>query len=172
MRQTRSIRNRRQRNKREVMELDITSLLDILVIILVFLLKSYNSSGILFNVPKGIILPQSSSQSNNTPGVVVQVSETKIWVDDDLVLDRENPTGKIYDRGDRRIIPLYNALVEKRRTIQQVEKTSPNAKKFSGVVNLIIDKTVKYNEIKKLMYTAAEAQYQRYKFVVMGTESY
>ena len=154
------------------MELDITSLLDILVIILVFLLKSYNSSGILFNVPKGIILPQSSTKANNTPGVVVQVSETKIWVDDELILDREAQSKGVYDRGGRRIIPLFNKLVEKRRTIQQVEKTSDKAKKFSGVVNLIIDKTVKYNEIKKLMYTAAEAQYQRYKFVVMGTDAY
>ncbi len=172
MRQTRSIRNRKARNKRSVMELDITSLLDILVIILVFLLKSYNSSGILFNVPKGIVLPTSSSQSNNTPGVVVQVSEDKIWVDDELILDKtETPSG-IYDRGGRRIIPLFNKLVEKRRTIQQVKDQAPEAaKKFSGVVNLIIDKTVKYNDIKKLMYTAAEAQYQRYKFVVMGVEN-
>ena len=171
MRSSRSIRHRKKRLKREVMDLDITSLLDILVIILVFLLKSYNTSGILFNVPKGIVLPKSSTINDNTPGVVVQVSETKIWVDDELVMDLEETKDRIYDRGGRRIIPLFNKLVEKRQTIQMIEKSSENANKFSGVVNLIIDKSVKYNYIKKLMYTAAEAEYQRYKFVVLGNEN-
>ncbi len=152
------------------MDVDITSLLDILVIILVFLLKSYNASGILFNVPKGITLPSSETKNTNTPGVVVQVSDTKIWVDNELVLDREDSNGRIYDHGGRRVIALYNKLVEKRTTVELLEKQTQGVKKFSGIVNLIIDKKVKYNDIKKLMYTAAEAKYQKYKFVVLSEE--
>lgn len=170
MRSTRSIRNRGKRVKREIMEIDITSLLDILVILLVFLLKSYNASGVILNVPKGIELPISESQNINTSGVLVQVSPKVIWVDDKEVLNLKNPPRRPFDHGGRRIIPLFNALVKKRLEIKQVEKSSEHAKKFSGTINLIVDKTLKYSFLKKLLYTAAEAGYKRYKFVVLADE--
>ena len=168
MRLNRSIRNRGKRNKKELIDLDITSLLDILVIMLVFLLKSYNSTGIVMNIPEGITLPISKSQDLSTSGVVVQVSEDKIWVDDQEILDKTSPSGKVYDYGGRRIIPLFNELVSKKNTIKQVEKTTPAATKFSGIVNLIVDKSIKYSEVKKILFTAAEAGYKSYKFVVLG----
>jgi biopolymer transport protein ExbD len=149
MRLNRSIRNRGRRGKKALIDLDITSLLDILVIMLVFLLKSYNSTGIVLNVPKDISLPSSNSQDLSTSGVVVQVSPTTIWVDDQVVLNKEEPKGRVYDYGGRRIIPLFNELVNKKNLVKRVEKTSPEAQKFSGVVNLIVDKTIKYSEVKK-----------------------
>ena len=166
----RSIRFRGKRKKKEVIDLDITSLLDILVIMLVFLLKSYNSSGVILNVPKGVSLPTSESVSINTSGTIVQVSPTTIWVDDEEVLNTKKVKGRVYDHGGRRIIPLYNSLVKKKNTIKRVEKSAENAKKFSGVVNLIVDKSLKYNYMKKLMYTCAEAGFRKYKFVVLGEE--
>ena len=170
MRKKRSIRHRKKRSKRSVLELDITSLLDILVIILVFLLKSYNTSGVIFNIPQGISIPQSESKKTSTPGVIIQFSKEKIWVDDELVIEELNARN-ITDHGGRRIIALFDKLVDKRRTIELVEKNSPNAKKFQGVANLIIDKSVGYNLIKKVLYTAAEAKFIRYKFVVLGEEN-
>lgn len=167
MRTNRSIRNRGRRPKREVFELDITSLLDILVIILVFLLKSYNSSGIILNVPKDIQLPASNSISVNSVGVNIQVSADTIWVDDKIVLETEAPM-KL--RGGNLVSPLYNELVRKKNLIKQTEKTSPEAQKFSGIANLILDKTLKYNEIRKIMHTTAAAGFKAYKFVVLGED--
>lgn len=171
MRTTRSIRNRGRRSKKEPIDLDITSLLDILVIMLVFLLKSYNATGIILNIPEDIKLPTSASSDINTQGVVVQVSEKKIWVDDEVVLDKENPEGRTYDYGGRRIIPLFNILVGKKNLVKRIEKATPEAQKFSGVVNLIVDKKIKYSEIKKILFTSAEAGYMSYKFVVLGEDN-
>lgn len=170
MSRVRSISGRgRTRRKKKSFEIDITSLLDILVILLVFLIKNYNASGIVLNVPKGIELPTSKSQSLNTSGIIVQVSPTTIWVEDKIVLEAQKDT-LAEDRTGRRIIPLFNELVKRKEIIKQIEKSSPNAKKFSGVVNLVVDKTIKYSYIKKLMYTAAEAGFGKYKFVVMTQE--
>ena len=102
------IRKRIRRNKQEAVDVDITSLLDILVILLVFLLHSYNSSGIVINVPSGIELPRSASESPNTMGVMIQVSASKIWVDNEEILNSEQLPDRVYDYGGRRIIPLYN----------------------------------------------------------------
>ena len=119
MARVRSIRNRKRRGKKDLFEIDITSLLDILVILLVFLLKSYNSSGVTLNVPKGIELPKSASVSLNNAGVMIQVSEEKIWVDSETVLDVNSLPSKVYDHRGRRIIPLFNELVKKKEEIKK-----------------------------------------------------
>lgn len=166
MRSNRLIRKRGNKTKKEVMEVDITSLLDILVIMLVFLLNSYNSSGIVLNVPKGVVLPKSESQSLNTSGVVVQVSEKMIWVDDKEILDLEKTTVS----RDGIIAPLYDELVAKKNLVKQIEKSAENATEFSGNVNMIVDKGIRYSFLRRLMFTAAEAGYKQYKFVVLGEE--
>ncbi|MBL6989194.1 MAG: biopolymer transporter ExbD [Bacteriovoracaceae bacterium] len=171
MRLQRSIRHRGRRRNKGAMELDITSLLDILVIMLVFLLKSYNSSGIFINIPQGVTLPISASSSINTSGIIVQVSPSKIWVEDKVILDTKNLPPKVYDHGRRRIISLYNELVKRKEVIKQVQKSSPEAQKFTGRINFVIDKSLKYSYIKKLMYTCAAAGFQQYKFIVMGEDT-
>lgn len=162
-------RSLRRHKKPAAFDIDITSLLDILTIMLVFLLQSYNSSGVIINVPKGIELPQSNSESLNNFGVNIQISQTQIWVDDKEVLNTENADGaNIYDEGGRRVIPLYDQLVKVKELIKQSEKLSPQAKKFGGIANLIVDKSLKYSYVKKIMYTCAAAGFKEFKFVVMS----
>lgn len=157
-----------RRKKNSVFDIDITSLLDILTILLVFLLQSYNSSGVIINVPEGIELPRSASESLNNFGVNIQVSKTNIWVDDTEVLNSETTDpSQIFDEGGRRIIPLYNELIKIKETIKASEKLSPDANKFSGVANLVVDKSLKYNYLKRVMYTCAAAGFKEFKFVVL-----
>jgi biopolymer transport protein ExbD len=157
-----------RRKKDQVFDIDITSLLDILTILLVFLLQSYNSSGVTINVPKGIELPRSASETLNNFGVNVQVSKTNIWVDDVEVLNSStSDVSQLYDEGGRRIVPLFNELVKIKETIKATEKLSPDAKKFSGLVNLVVDKSLKFNYLKRVMYTCAAAGFKEFKFVVM-----
>lgn len=169
---TRSIRSRNQRRTgKEPFEVDITSLLDILVILLVFLLKSYSTSGIIINIPEGVVLPSSQSKTNNNPGVMIQVSPEKIWVDDEEVLNTADTAlngQQLFSHEGRLITALYDALVKKKEEIDVTASSSPQAKPFSGIANFVVDKTLKYDYIKKLMYTTAEAGFKEYKFVVMG----
>lgn len=170
MRKSRSIRNRGRKRKHNVFDLDITSLLDILVIMLVFLLQSTNSTGIIMTVPKGVELPTSVSATPNNEGIIVQVSATTIWVDDQEVLSIDDDIRSKVDQGGRRLIPLFNELVKRKEIIKQSARSSSQANDFGGVVNLIVDKTIKYSFVKKLLYTCAEAGFKEYKFVVMGVE--
>jgi biopolymer transport protein ExbD len=170
MARNRSIRNKKRKNKRDF-DLDITSLLDILVILLIFLIKSYNSSGVTLNIPEGIELPKSQSAHINTAGVIIQVSKDKIWVDSKTILDTADLPRNLYDDGGRRVIPLFDELSKKKEQIKNLNvQTGGKAKKFSGIVNLIVDKSLKYSYVKKIMYTCASAGFREYKFVVMGNE--
>ncbi|RLA64711.1 MAG: hypothetical protein DRQ88_07595 [Epsilonproteobacteria bacterium] len=170
MSRKRSILNRGKRRKEKVVDLDITSLLDVLVILLVFLLKSYSATGELANIPKGITLPKSESETINSPGVVVQASKTKIWVNDEEIIDTKK-AAIIYDDGGKRIPRLYNKLVEWKEKYKNTHKSAKNAKKFSGSINLVLDKEIKYNYLKSILNTAADAGYKTYQFVVRGEDS-
>lgn len=167
----RSIRKRKKRRKIAVLDLDITSLLDILVILLVFLLKSYNSSGVVFNVSKNIILPHSDSISLSNAGVMVQVSTDSIAVEEiNLPTNGRGLNGLTTDMDGMRITSLYDELVKRKHTYKVVEKSVPEANKFSGIVNLLVDKSINYSFLKKVMFTCAEAGYKQYKFVVKGDD--
>jgi biopolymer transport protein ExbD len=171
MRSNRSIRNRGKRKKPEVMDIDITSLLDILVILLVFLLKSYNSSGQVINVPKGVDLPISESQSISSSGTIVQVSPSSIWVDDkEVMIHRGTSISSYSDRGNR-IIPLLTELRKKKAEIEKISNQAPKAKEFTGRINLLVDKTIKYSFLQRIMHTSASAGFSQFKFVVLGTDN-
>jgi biopolymer transport protein ExbD len=162
MSRKRSIRTRGKRQKKEkVSELDITSLLDVLVILLVFLLKSYSATGELAKIPKGVTLPKSDSQTLNNPGVIVQASKSQIWVDDKEI-EGQNINQKITN--------LYNILESKKQTVQNIQKSAKNAVKFTGKVNLVLDKDIKYNYLRSILKVAADAGYQTYQFIVSGQE--
>lgn len=165
---SRRLQSKRRRSGQKTFDIDITSLLDILTILLVFLIQSYNASGVIINVPEGITLPRSSSESQNTFGVNIQVSADKIFVDDKEVFNTASMPERVYDNDGRRIIALYDELVKIKETIKLSEKTSPNANKFSGIANLVIDKTLKYSYVKKIMFTCADAGFKEFKFVVLA----
>ena len=170
MARKRLVRNRMRKKSKKSFEVDITSLLDILVILLVFLLKSYSASNVILNIPENITLPNSTSQAINTDGVVIQVSPDKIWVDDEEVLSSSNSKTKIYDENGQRIIALFNELMTKKANFKLLTQATQGQQPFTGIVNLIVDKKVKYSYLKKLLYTCASAGFKQYKFVVLGQE--
>jgi len=170
----RAIRHRGRRGKKAPFELDITSLLDILVILLVFLLKTYSTNNVVINIPKEIVLPDSKSIESNTPGVVIQISKEKIWVDSNIIVDyANNPEGvKVYDHGKRLFVPLYDELVRVREEIELTNKQANLDQDFSATANLVVDKEITYIDVKRILYTAAEAGFKQYKFVVLGEEQF
>ena len=165
----RSLKRRFRKRQKTSFDVDITSLLDILVILLVFLLKSYNTTGVLYTIPKEISLPFSESQTPTQNGIVIQVSKSSIWVDDKKIYstDKKDLDKEIYfSESNGEIIPLYDELVKKREQIQQIEQTTEDAQKFTGLVSLVIEKSLMYSDIKRVMATCANAGFMKFKLSV------
>jgi biopolymer transport protein ExbD len=51
--------------------LNITSMLDMFTILIIFLLKSYSAEGIILTIPADLYLPNSTTQSAPAPGLVI-----------------------------------------------------------------------------------------------------
>jgi biopolymer transport protein ExbD len=73
-------------------------------------------------------------------------------------------------KGEKELFLLFNSLIKKKEEIKNIARMESSAKTFSGLANLVIDKSIKYDYVKKVMYTCAEAGFKEFKFVVMGEE--
>jgi biopolymer transport protein ExbD len=168
MSRLRSIRHRGQKKVAEDKDLVITSLLDILTTILLFLVVDTSLSGDVIPILPDIKIPTSLAQNHTGPAVTVQVSKSQIYVEDLNVVNYEKlqKDNILYDLGGRRIVPLYNELVRLKDEVNSVKKQVPDAQEFSGLINLVVDESLTYETIKRILFTAAEAGYKEYKFIV------
>jgi len=145
-----------KRTKKEPMDIDITSLLDVLVILLVFLLKSYNASDLKLNLVKKLTVPKSVSRTLGNHTVIVQVdSEKKIFVNKEEV-------GYALGAGENQA--LLAKLNEIRNGISERLPASKQEKK----INLVFDEGLPYQVMKSIMHTSAVAGYSEFKFIVQG----
>lgn len=160
---------------REPLDVDITSLLDILVILLVFLLKSYNASDLKLEVAKNISLPDSKSEQLGNMAVIVQVSAEKdLWINNIRI-------GRVPASTDEKLDILYGALQEEGKkqdeAIKELEQTvATNADKGALAtrksnrkrVNIVMDQSLNYEVLRKIMHTSALAGFPEFKFIVQG----
>lgn len=148
----------RRREKQEV-DVDITSLLDILTILLVFLLKSYNASDLKLDITKGLEMADSTSTYMTRFAPVVQVSkEAKVFLNNKEI-------GRLPASGEMPI--LTNKLKEERAKTEENNKTKKQQYN-ADLVNLVFDKEMDYQVVQRVMHDSALAGYSQFKFIVKG----
>lgn len=164
-----SIRTKRKR--REIQAgggLTITSLMDIMTIILVFLLKSYSTNPVQLKQAKDLNLPFSYSDIMPKDSTAVTLTLNGILVDDKPVLTLDNGVVSESDRssGGFLIDPLFQKLQEAVDHQKRVAKFRKDAK-FTEVITLICDRHVPFSLLSQVMYTAGQAQFSKFKFAVI-----
>ena len=187
----RSITSRRGRRKvNGVFELQLTSMMDVLIIILVFMLKSYAASTNSFSSVPGLKMPISASQDIPPDSLQVIVTPEAITFENERVLDFLQTAGNLgsaengyafkgtdLDEGGRRVVPLYDALMKARdkSEILRAKSKSRDAQgkplPFEGILAISADKRVEYDTIRRIMYTAAAAGYKTFRFLAMKRET-
>jgi biopolymer transport protein ExbD len=138
--------------------LSLTSMIDFLVVTVVFLLMTFSASGET-PVAKGLNMPKAENVLDMIDAPMVAVVGSQILVDG-------SPSGnsRAVEESDRmqRIDELFNILKAKRELWKQ---THPN-KDFPGVVVLQIDQNVKAVVVKSVFQTAAFAGFPNVSFMV------
>ncbi|MBT4792819.1 MAG: hypothetical protein HON90_14685 [Halobacteriovoraceae bacterium] len=150
-------KKRKQNNDAE--ELDITALLDILVILLVFLLKSFNDSDLTVDLVNELSLPYSMSRTAGHHGVILQVNKKgNVFINSDLLgnVDGDETFGKMKE--------VLMSEYRKRSTEKEGEK------KKKHLINFVFDRGLKYAVINKVMNVSSEIGFGKYKFIIQGEE--
>ncbi len=148
-----------RKRDREGVDVDITSLLDILTILLVFLLKSYNASDLKLDLQKGLEMADSTAKEMTRFAPVVQVNkEQKVFVNNKEI-------GRIPASGEMKSLTEFLKNEKKKTEANNaMKKQQYNAE----LVNLVFDKDMDYAIVQRVMNDSALAGYSQFKFVVKG----
>ena len=154
------IQKRAERKARNQTGLDmnLVALIDIFTILIFFLLSSAAGVEILTS-SKAVKLPESVSQKTPVETVVVTVTQTEIVVDGRLVAS----VADALKTEDDLIAPL-KAELDLLQANRKVIRADNQA--LSKAVTIMGDKDIPYRLLRKVMYTAAQANFSDVSFAV------
>lgn len=161
-----------RKKKRHMLEmgLNITSLIDVLTVILFFLVKSMSVTTAAVKPPPDIRLPAAVSNSKVVEATSVALSLRDLRVNGQVILTLKN--GKFaaaqLSRDGQEIKVLQTALTKERQKKLALFK-GVSGKKFLAPRKILIqaDKDLPFDTIKYVLHTAAVAGYTDYQFVVI-----
>jgi biopolymer transport protein ExbD len=172
---------RRNAQEPEINFLNITAMLDIMTIILVFLLKTLGESSAAVPQSDDLKLPTSVIRTQPPQeGVVVTVSKSQILVGDNKVVTLpsrdsmvQTGVGARYKRNgpsDLYIVPLGNALQSARRTDKLIRQAKGLDASSSEAI-VIADGTTPYRMLIEVLYTLGQNEFGKYHLMVMQSKS-
>lgn len=177
-----ALRKAIRRNKRdpEIDFLNITAMLDLMTIILVFMLKSMAASAASIPQSNDLKLPESIITTEAAQeGVVVIISKSQILVGEDstpVVLlpgrDQLAQTGvdakyKRNGPNDLYIVPLANALSHARDTDKAIRAAKGQDTSTSEAV-IVADSTTPYRLFIEVLYTLGMSEFGKYHLMVQS----
>lgn len=129
----------------------LTSLIDVMTILLVFLLKNFSVEGELITPSKDLELPKSTIEKKAEPMFTVQISKNDLMVDG-------KPVAKInsFESSDSLMIPEFykeiSSFIETSRTKE---------------VMIEADRELPFNVIKRVMFTCSKAGFKDFSILVI-----
>ncbi|MFO0678641.1 MAG: biopolymer transporter ExbD [Polyangiaceae bacterium] len=157
----------------EINFLNITAMMDMMTIILVFLLKSMSASSASIpqsadlQMPKSILTTEASQE-----GVAVVISKANIIVDDNIVAPvPANPTlgveGKYKRSGpnDLYIVPMANALQSWRERDKLVRAATGKDPGSEAIV--IADANTPYRLMTEVLFTLGQTEFSKFHLMVL-----
>ncbi|MBZ4415932.1 biopolymer transporter ExbD [Myxococcus sp. RHSTA-1-4] len=161
---------RKKRKEREaageIKELNITAMMDMMTILLVFLLKSFASSSAAITASEDVRPPVSTTRATPKDTVAVTITPKNILVGEREVLRLQNgqlPADKLQGR---LVLPLDAALKKEVEKLKYIAERNPSAP-FSRELSVIADRKVPYDMLLTVLYTAGQNELENYRFVVL-----
>lgn len=164
----------RKRFEPEINFLNITAMLDMMTIILVFLLKSMSASSASIpqssdlSIPKSVLTTEASQD-----GVAVLISKSQIVVDDNFICQvpgdaTHGVEGKFKRSGptDLYIVPLANALQSWRERDRQVRLATGKDPSASEAI-IIADANTPYRLLVEVLFTLGQSEFARFHLMVL-----
>jgi biopolymer transport protein ExbD len=167
----------RNRTEPEIAFLNITAMMDMMTIILVFLLKTLSASTASLPQSQDLLLPKSilnTSPDSEPEGLPVLVSKTQIIVGEIVVCPVPPDAAQYgieanYKRGSRNdyfIVPLGSALQSWRDSDKRIRMATGKDPTHSEAI-LIADVSTPYRLLTEVMYTLGQTEFSRFHMMVL-----
>jgi biopolymer transport protein ExbD len=157
----------RRNKKEEVGALTLTSLMDVVSIIVVYLLKNYGSDPVLIMPTGGQKIPMSVADSPIQDGIPVYIAARSITFGNKKIVQiDENGDIEAGALQNHLIGPLYDAMAEEADKAKQMAAAT-GQEEWAGRVILVGDTKLKFSTLVDVMYTAGRAEFREYAFCVI-----
>lgn len=147
---------RKKKDSDTIAKPQLTSLLDVMTILLVFLIQNFSTSGNLMAVPKDVDLATSKSKTTPTKALTLEVGLHHIALDG----ERLNYVPGKQGSED----PVIPALLER---LGQVQQNIPVGIDPAAVM-IQCDKGVDFAILKRVLATCSRAKVERFTLLVKG----
>jgi biopolymer transport protein ExbD len=152
-----------------IKDLNITPMMDMMTIILVFLLKSFSSTTSTITFDANLQVPKSTTQLKPKEAVTVTVTKKWILVEGDGIAPVT--AGKI-DSAVKRdgengyyITPLVDNLERHARKEKKVASMTGGV--WEAQLMLIADQSIPYRLLTEVLYSCGQAGYANYRLLVL-----
>jgi biopolymer transport protein ExbD len=167
----------RNRPEPEINFLNITAMMDMMTIILVFLLKSLSTSTASLPQSQDLQLPKSvlTTEPDSEPeGLPVIISKSQIIVGESVVCPVPPDAAQYgiegrYKRGSRNdyfIVPLGGALQSWRDADKRIRMATGKDPSQSEAI-LIADSSIPYRLLTEVMYTLGQTEFAKFHLMVL-----
>jgi biopolymer transport protein ExbD len=144
-------------------ELMLTSLVDVMTIITIFLLMNFSANGEVLYMTKDIKLPDAAHGAQLERAPVISVSADAVTFDGKLVVATAD-----LDKGDVLNVPeLEDALRDEKRRYEQIHSQDPDHP-FKGLVNVQADRKIPFKVIKKVMFACNQSGFGNINFAALA----
>jgi biopolymer transport protein ExbD len=155
------LRKTRGRKEIRAMKPQLTSLVDVLTLILMYLLKSFSAEGEIVTVSNNLILPESSAQKRPELRTTLTVNNSSILIEDKVVADVQEVLNS-----DELIISGLNSWLQNRREATEKIAQYSSTTKFKGEIMILGDKRIRFRLLKKIMYTCGQQGFNNFSLAV------
>lgn len=135
---------RRRRRDFEEPLVNLTSMVDVLAVLMFFLLTMFSGGGYLTVLPAGLNPPNSDVRKILQRNLEVSVLEDRIMVDDELVPD--DPA--TYLENETVLLPGLHEILSAQ---------APQGEDVTARITILADRSIPFRLLKKVMYTADQA---------------
>jgi biopolymer transport protein ExbD len=146
----------------ELAKPQMTSLVDVLTVLVFFLLKNFSSEGEIMTPSKNLELPQSTAKVRPENALTVAISQNHILVDGTPVALVSEETG----RPGIDIPGLAKFLEDKRKQTEEISQYDKSVT-FDGKLAIQGDRKIPYWLLQKVLATCGENGYSSFSLAVM-----
>lgn len=147
-------------------ELNITSMMDMFTIVLVFLLKNFATEGNLLTSADNLVLPLSLKSENPTEvSMNIVVDQEWVLVDDQQVMKTEDAR-----KQEGLLLKSVNEILKEKRAEEEESAMAGIVDLSIGKIVLQFDKNLEYDIVTKMVATCGHSGYTNVKFAVTKRE--
>jgi biopolymer transport protein ExbD len=165
-----AFRRKLEADVEEVQYLNITAMMDMMSILLVFMLKNWSVSISNIQVSE-LEPPKSSIELTLADALKVQVTSNAVIVEGEAVVPIRrgavDPSYKPKGANDYDIAPL-EAIAQKHAN-REKKIASMRGEEWKGELSLIADKNTPYRLITEVLYSVGQAGFRNYRLVTLKT---